>query len=267
MSREKLKSLKRIVIKIGTNSIMRPGQQVDFRKLDRIAFVCSSLQQEGYEVILVSSGAVGVGAAMLKVSDYPKEISEQQALASVGQGALMNLYSRFFRAYQQFVGQILITRDVVDFPSSKYNCQTAINTLLKKGIIPIINENDAISVDEMNHQTKFGDNDTLSAIVARLIEADLLVIMSDVDGLYDKNPKLHSDAELLDHISAITPEVLAMAGGSGSTFATGGMETKLRAAELILANQQAMIITSAADPTVLFDIVAGEKVGTLFSQV
>lgn len=266
MDRDFIKDCKRIVIKIGTNSIMKTVNRVDYQKIDRLAFVCSTLQQEGKEIILVSSGAVGVGASILKMQEYPKDIAEQQAVSSVGQSALMNLYSRFFQHYNQFVGQILMTRDVIDFPLSYENSRTAINSLLEKQVIPIINENDAVSVEEMNHETKFGDNDTLSAIVANLVDADLLIILSDVDGLYTANPSTNPDAELIPYVGEINDDVRKMAGGAGSEFATGGMETKLNAAEQMLANDRSMIITSSERPTTLFSILEGVEVGTLFKK-
>ena len=267
MNRESLKDCSRVVIKIGTNSIMKSPTKVDYHKIDRLAFVCSTLQQEGKEVILVSSGAVGVGASALKMNKYPSAIAEQQALASVGQSALMNLYSRFFQHYGQYVGQILMTRDIIDYPNAYHNCKTAINSLLNKKIIPIINENDAVSVDEIGHCTKFGENDTLSAVVTELIDADILIIMSDVDGLYTANPQTDDSASLIPFVSEINEEILSMAGGTGSIFSTGGMETKLKAAEYVMALGKSMVITSALNPSIVFSILGGEECGTLFKKL
>lgn len=264
MSREFMKDYKRIVIKIGTNSIMLEGNQIDYKKLDRLAFVCSTLIQEGKEVIIVTSGAVGVGASHLNLTEYPQTIEEQQALAAIGQSILMGHYSRFFQYYNRATAQILLTRDVVTFETSYYNVKRTMNTLLKQKIVPIINENDAIADDELNHQTKFGDNDTLSAIVAGVSEADLLIIMSDVNGLYDSNPKENPDATLIEHVGEITEEIELMASGKGSAFATGGMATKLKAAKKILNQNQAMIVTSGEDPVSIFRILQGDVIGTLF---
>lgn len=264
MNRASLKDCSRIVIKIGTNSIMKTPTKVDYHKIDRLAFVCSTLQQEGYEVLLVSSGAVGVGASALKMNRYPSSIAEQQALASVGQSALMNLYSRFFQHYDQYVGQILMTRDIIDYPKAYHNCKKAINSLLNKNIIPIINENDAVSVDELGHCTKFGENDTLSAVVTKLTDADLLIIMSDVDGLYTANPQSDASASLIPYVSKIDDTILSMAGGAGSIFSTGGMETKLKAAEYVMTLGKSMVITSAEYPSVVFEILNGTEKGTLF---
>lgn len=266
MSREFMKDYKRIVIKIGTNSIMLEGNKINYKKMDRLAFVCSTLIQEGKEVIIVTSGAVGVGASHLDLTEYPQTIEEQQALAAIGQGILMGHYSRFFQYYGQTVAQILLTRDVVTFETSYQNVKRTMSTLLKQKIVPIINENDAISDDELNHQTKFGDNDTLSAIVAGVSDADLLIIMSDVNGLYDSNPKDNPDAKLIDRVSEIDERIEKMASGKGSSFATGGMATKLKAAQLILEKEQAMIITSGEDPVSIFRILQGDPIGTLFKK-
>lgn len=265
LDREFIKETKRVVVKIGTKSIMKSTSEVDYRQIDRIAFVCTSLMQEGIEVILVTSGAIGVGASLMKLDKYPETIPDQQALSSIGQTTLMTLYSQFFNNYNQYVGQILFTKDVLDYPTSYENMQNNLNRLLEKKIIPIINENDAVAVDELNHETKFGDNDTLSALVSQTIDADLLIILSDVDGLYSANPHKNKDAYLIDHVSEITDDIRKMAIGKGSAFATGGMSTKLSAAELMLESNQPMIIANAEDPTILFQILEGKNIGTLFS--
>ncbi|AXY26398.1 glutamate 5-kinase [Suicoccus acidiformans] len=266
MKRQAIKEMQRIVIKVGTNTIMKTVSDVDFRKIDRLAFVLSAIRQEGREVILVSSGAVGVGASTLGIDEYPKAIEDQQALAAVGQSVLMGHYGRFFNHYNQQVAQILLTRDVVDFPTSKHNVQRSLESLLARGIIPIINENDVVAVDELNHQTKFGDNDTLSSIVAGLCEADLLVLMSDVEGLYTENPQDNPEAELISEVKAIDESIHEMASGKGSEFSTGGMATKIKAAERMLNNDSAMLITSGDDPTCLFQILEGDQIGTLFMK-
>ncbi|PMB84214.1 glutamate 5-kinase [Dolosicoccus paucivorans] len=266
MSREIMKKVKRIVVKVGTNSIMKNHLEVDYRMLDRLAFVLATLRQQGYEIILVTSGAVGVGASYLEIEEYPTEIPDQQALSAIGQSALMALYSQFFDHYRCRVGQLLLTRDVVDHSISYENCHNALDRLIDMGVVPIINENDSVATDELKHPTKFGDNDTLSAIVAQIAQADLLVIMSDVDGLYDKNPAVYSDAKKIDHVPEVTQEIHDMAGGVGSEFARGGMATKIKAAERILNNDQAMIIMSAENPTKLFNVLEGETIGTLFKR-
>lgn len=264
MQRDQLKNIKRLVIKIGSNSIVSSFSKVDYRKIDRLAFVISSLQQEGIETILVSSGAIAAGANLLGVEEYPREIPEQQALASVGQGELMNIYSRSFSYYDQIIGQVLLTRDVIEFPKSLENVENALETLFKKGVVPIINENDTISVDELNHKTLFGDNDTLSAIVAEIVGADLLIILSDVDGFYSGNPLMDETAKKFNIIKELNDEILGMAQGKGSEFSSGGMETKLVAAERMLNNNKALVIMSGDSPDDLFKVINGEEIGTLF---
>lgn len=266
MNREFIKEARRVVIKIGTKSIVTPNGEVNYRRLDRIAYVCKSLMQDNYEVLLVTSGAVGVGASVMNLDKYPETIPDQQALSSIGQTALMTLYSQFFRYYNQVVGQILFTKDVIEFPVSYKNMQNALNKLLEKKIIPIINENDAVAVDELDHETKFGDNDTLSAYVARTVDADLLIILSDVNGLYDSNPATNPDAKLISHVAEVSAEIKQMASGKGSEFAKGGMATKLIAANIMLENNQNMVIANADDPDIIFQVLAGENVGTLFSK-
>lgn len=267
MKLKTIKDWRRIVIKIGTNSIMKDVDQVDFKKLDRLAFVCSTLVQEGYEVCIVSSGAVGVGASLMGIHEYPKDIHDQQALAAVGQSALMGHYSRFFNYYNRNVAQILLTKDVFDFGKSYENVKNTIFNLLARGVIPIMNENDSISIEELEHVTKFGENDTLSAIVAENIDADLLVILSDVDGLYDSNPKVNPEAKRISQVFEINDDIRAMATGKGSEFATGGMATKINAAERMINNDSSMIIADSEDPVVIFQLLNGYDRGTLFSRV
>lgn len=266
MKRAELKDVQRIVIKLGTNTIMKTPSEINYKKLDRLAFVCSALMQEGKEIVIVTSGAVGAGASALNIEHKPETVEEQQAYAAIGQSILMNHYSRFFQYYGEVVAQMLLTRDVIEFPTSLENVKRTLNNLLKKGIVPIINENDVVSVDELDHKTKFGDNDTLSAIVANLSDADLLVILSDVDGLYDDNPKTNPKAKIMSQVDEINKEVMEMASGKGSEFSTGGMYTKLLAADIILKNDRSMIIASGKDPSIIFQLLAGDRVGTLFSQ-
>ncbi|MGX7107836.1 glutamate 5-kinase [Facklamia miroungae] len=265
MNRTNLRNAKRIIIKLGTNTILS-NEGINFAKMDRLAYVCASLIQEGKEIVIVSSGAIGVGSKELNEEHYPTTIADQQVASAVGQTILMGHYARFFKYYGVNVGQILLTRDVIDYPQSLQNVQVAMDTLLRRKIVPIINENDAVAVEELNHQTKFGDNDTLSAIVAKMTAADLLVILSDVDGLYDSNPQQNPKARLIDQVNEMTEEIHQMALGKGSEFSTGGMATKLNAAEVILTTNSSLVITSGADPSIIFDILKGETIGTFFHR-
>lgn len=267
MKLQTIKDWRRIVIKIGTNSIMKDVAQVDFKKLDRLAFVCSTLVSEGYEVSIVSSGSVGVGASIMGINVYPTDINEQQALSAIGQSALMGHYSRFFNYYNRNVAQILLTKDVFEFEKSYGNFKNTIFNLIARGVVPIMNENDSVSLEELEHVTKFGENDTLAAIVAESIDADLLIILSDVDGFYNSNPKNNPDAKRLSQVTEINDDVRAMATGVGSEFAKGGMATKINAAERMINNDASMVIADSEDPIVIFQILNGYDQGTLFSRV
>ena len=266
MNREKLKTAKRIVIKIGTSSLILANGQINLKNMDDLAFTLSSLRNEGYDIILVTSGAIGVGLNVLGMDKRPSEIAQQQALASIGQVELMSLYNHIFARYQQKVSQLLWTNDVIEYPESRQNASMSLQAILSMGIIPIINENDAVSVDEMDHKTKFGDNDRLGAIVTNLADADLLIMLSDIDGLYDKNPNIFDDAKLIDTVSEITDELMKVAGGAGSRFGTGGMTSKLEAAKLIFDNDKQMVLTNGARIREIRDIISGKKKGTYFGQ-
>lgn len=267
MVRKKILNAKRIVVKIGTSSLILPNGKVNLSNIDDLAFTLTDLHNKGYDVILVTSGAVGVGMNVLDMNKKPEEIEKKQALASIGQVELMSLYTQVFHRYGQKVSQLLLTRDVIDYPESHKNATNALEALLNYDIIPIINENDAIAVDEMEHQTKFGDNDTLGSIVARLVEADLLIMLSDVDGLYDKNPNLYKDAKIFNEIHEITDELKKMAGGAGSRFGTGGMVSKLTAAEILFEHEQAMVLSNGARIREVREIVAGKEIGTYFVRL
>ena len=266
MNREKLKTAKRIVIKIGTSSLILANGQINLKNMDDLAFTLSSLRNEGYDIILVTSGAIGVGLNVLGMDKRPSEIAQQQALASIGQVELMSLYNHIFARYQQKVSQLLLTNDVIEYPESRQNASMSLQAILSMGIIPIINENDAVSVDEMDHKTKFGDNDRLGAIVTNLADADLLIMLSDINGLYDKNPNIFDDAKLIDTVSEITDELMKVAGGAGSRFGTGGMTSKLEAAKLIFDNDKQMVLTNGARIREIRDIISGKKKGTYFGQ-
>lgn len=266
MTRKNILNAKRIVVKIGTSSLILSNGKINLSNIDELAFVLSDLNNRGYEVILVTSGAVGVGLNVLGLNQRPQDIAQQQALASIGQVELMSLYTQMFHRYSQKVSQLLLTRDVTDFPTSRENATNALNALLSMDIIPIVNENDAIAVDEMDHQTKFGDNDKLGAIVAKLVHADLLIMLSDIDGLFDKNPTIYDDAKIFQEIHEITEELRAISGGAGSRFGTGGMTSKLAAAEILFENHQEMVLTNGARIRDIREIILGKEIGTYFHK-
>ena len=246
-------SVKRLVIKIGTSSLVLPSGKINLEKIDQLAFVISSLHNKGIEVVLVSSGAMGFGLNVLDLEKRPAEVGKQQAVSSVGQVAMMSLYSQVFSHYQTKVSQLLLTRDVVE-------------SLFELGVVPVVNENDAVSVDEMDHATKFGDNDRLSAIVAKIVGADLLIMLSDIDGLFDKNPNVYEDATLRSYVPEITEEILASAGGAGSKFGTGGMMSKIKSAQMVFENHSQMVLMNGENPRDILRVLEGAKIGTLFKQ-
>ena len=259
-------SVKRLVIKIGTSSLVLPSGKINLEKIDQLAFVISSLHNKGIEVVLVSSGAMGFGLNVLDLETRPAEVGKQQAVSSVGQVAMMSLYSQVFSHYQTKVSQLLLTRDVVEYPESLANAINAFESLFELGVVPIVNENDAISVDEMDHATKFGDNDRLSAIVAKVVGAYLLIMLSDIDVLFDKNPNVYEDATLRSYVPEITEEILASAGAAGSKFGTGGMMSKIKSAQMVFENQSQMVLMNGENPRDILRVLEGAKIGTLFKQ-
>ena len=250
-----------VVIKVGTSTLTYPETgKLNLKRLDILSRVISDLKNSGKKVVLVSSGAIGVGMSKLGMSERPREIKEKQAVAAVGQCELMSIYDRLFAEYGSIVAQILLTKDVLTNSERKENVVNTFNTLLEKGIVPIVNENDSISIDEI----KFGDNDTLSALVAGLVDADLLILLSDIDGLYDKNPREHSDAKIIHKVEKITDEIEDMASGAGTKNGTGGMITKIKAAKMANEKGIQMVIANGDDPHIVYSIIDGEEIGTVF---
>ncbi len=258
--RSSLCNSKRIVIKVGTSTLIYDNGKVNFTRIDKLVRVISDLSNQGMEVVLVTSGAIGMGVDKLKLAEKPKTIPEKQAVAAVGQCELMHIYSKLFLEYGHIVGQILLTRDVVEDIHRRQNVINTFDTLLKKRIIPVVNENDSVSVEEI----RFGENDTLSAIVAKLINADLLMILSDIDGLYDSDPRKNPNAKLVSVVQTITKETEKSAGGAGTKRGTGGMVTKLFAAKIAIEAGVDMVIASGSDPDIILDIIKGQDIGTLF---
>ena len=256
---------KRIVVKVGTSTLTYENGQINLGRIEKLTRVLSDVVNSGKEVTLVTSGAVGVGVGKLKLKEKPTNIREIQALASIGQCELMHIYSKFFGEYSHTVGQVLLTRDVIEDEHIKENVCNTFELLLNKGIIPIVNENDTVSIDELENIAKFGDNDNLSAIVSVLINADVLIILSDIDGFYDKNPKENEDAQLIKQIDEITEEIEACAGGAGSSLGTGGMATKLVAAKKANKAGVDLVLANGEDPAIISEILSGEEIGTLFT--
>ena len=253
----------RIVLKLGTSTLTHPTGNLNIRRVEELCKVCSDLKNAGHELVLVSSGAVAMGVGKLSLAERPKDIPGKQAAAAVGQCELMFAYDKFFGEYHQNVAQVLLTADVTSQPISRRNVENTFRELLDMNVIPIVNENDTVAVDELEGRN-FGDNDTLSAIVASIINADVLMILTDIDGVYDKNPKAYPDAKRLSVIEKIDDEVRAMAGGAGSARGTGGMATKIRAAEIAGRANIPTYILSGEDPENLYRIFDGEDIGTVF---
>ena len=258
----------RIVVKVGTSSLTHDTGRLNLHNMERLARTLSDLEGMGHEIVLVSSGAIGVGTTKLGLKERPRELRMKQAAAAVGQCAIMHLYDKLFGEYNRMVAQILLTGEDVDAPVRAEHLRNTFESLLELGVIPVVNENDSVSSAEIETGKckVLGDNDTLSAIVARLVKADLLVLLSDIDGLYDADPHSNPDAKLIHHVDAVTPELRAMAGGAGTWRGTGGMQTKLNAAEIAMSAGVDMVITNGAQVEDLYGIVAGEDIGTRFSS-
>lgn len=255
----------RIVVKVGTSTLTNDIGQNDLRSFDRIACVLADVQNMGYEIILVSSGAIAVGANKLRMKARPASMRLKQAAAAVGQCSIMYLYDKFFNDYDKTTAQILLNAEDMEIEEKKENLTNTFDTLLEMGIIPVVNENDSVSYTEIESEDRlFGDNDMLSAVVAVLCRAQKLVILSDIDGFYDSDPRLHPGAKLIERIESIDEGVLSLAGGAGSRRGTGGMRTKILAARLAMAQGIDTIITNGKNPAALYDIIRGGNVGTLF---
>lgn len=250
----------RIVVKVGTSTLAYPTGHLNIRHMESLCKVLSDMANAGNEVILVSSGAIGMGVGKLSLAARPTDVPTKQAAAAVGQCELMYTYDQQFSQYNRTVAQILVTGDVVNRPEHLENFRATVKRLLELGVIPIINENDSISTAEFG----IGDNDTLAAIVSQTIGADLLVLLSDIDGLYTADPHKDSNARLISVVEELTPEIMSLGGGCGSSLGTGGMQTKLHAAELCRAAGCDMRIVNGADPEILYAVMDGKAVGTLF---
>ena len=262
--RESLKYAKRIVIKVGTSTVTYNNGLINLQRIENLTKIISDIVNSGKEVVLVTSGAVGAGYGKLRLREKIENIREKQALSAIGQCELMHIYSKFFGEYSHIVAQILLTRDVIEDKHIKENVCNTFELLLKKGIIPIVNENDSVAIDELENIVKFGDNDNMSAIVSTLIDADLLIILSDIDGFYNSDPRKNKKAIMIKEVHEFTKEMDEYAGDAGSFLGTGGMATKIKAAKMATSNGVNVILASGKDPYIIRNILKGESVGTLF---
>ncbi|MFZ5641287.1 MAG: glutamate 5-kinase [Bacillota bacterium] len=260
MTRRDFSGVNRIVVKVGSSTLSHATGKLNLNRMEQLVRELADLRNQGKEVVLVSSGAQAAGIGKLGLARKPRTIPEKQATAAVGQGILMHMYEKLFAEYGVVVAQVLLTREDMSDRKRFLNARNALNALLDYEAIPVINENDTIAVDEI----KLGDNDTLSALVACLIDADLLLILSDIDGLYSGNPQENPDAALINEVEEITPEIESLAGGAGSGLGTGGMATKLLAGRIAINSGFPMVIANGRKAGVIRRVVAGEPMGTLF---
>ncbi len=252
---------RRIVVKVGTSTLTHNTGHLNLRRIEKLVKVLSDLKNSGMQIILVSSGAVSAGVAKIGFGRIPETPEEKQAMAAIGQSELMKIYDKFFSDYGHTVAQILMTKDVLNNPVRRTAAENTFNRLLEMNCIPIVNEDDSVSTDEL---TKFGGNDILSGLVAQVCEADLLLNLSDVDGLYDSDPRTNPDARLIDRVEEITDEIYAIAGGAGTSRGTGGMIAKLNAAKTVTESGIPMFILNGHDPEILYILLDGGHVGTYF---
>lgn len=252
----------RIVVKIGTSTLTHATGHLNIRRVEELCKTLSDIKNAGHEVIMVSSGAVGMGVGKLGLQQRPRDIPTKQAAAAVGQCELMYVYDKLFSEYHHTVAQLLITGDDTQNETRHQNFTTTLNRLLELGALPIINENDTVATEELG----IGDNDTLAAIVASSVSADLLILLSDIDGLYTADPHTHPEAVLLHRVTKIDDRIRELAGVSNGTQGTGGMITKLRAAEICLSRGCDMVIANGNEPANLYAILEGEEVGTRFTE-
>lgn len=256
-----LKDVKRLVVKVGTSTLTYDTGKTNIRRMHKLVSVLSDIVNSGIEVALVTSGAIGVGVGKLGLKERPSDISGRQAAATVGQCELMFMYDKLFGEYGHTVGQLLITKSDVDSEERRKNLVNTFEKLFDYGAVPIVNENDSVAVDEI----VYGDNDSLSAIVAKLINADALIVLTDIDGLYDDNPNENEDAKLISQVDEITDELIAVAGGHGSRFSTGGMVTKLHAAQIAMDAGIDTIVMNGAAPESIYKALDGKQIGTFFT--
>ncbi len=255
----------RIVVKVGTSTLAHAGGRLNIRRVELLCKVMSDLKNAGHELVLVTSGAIGMGVGKLGLPGRPGDMPGKQACAAVGQCELMYVYDKLFSEFNHNVAQLLLTADDIKDPRRSRLVHDSLERLLEYRALPVINENDAVATDEIGIETTIGENDTLSAIVARLVGADELILLSDIDGLYTADPRKDPNATMIPVVEEITPEIIALAGGSGSSLGSGGMATKLKAAIIATEAGIDMIIANGEHPEVLYDIFEGKAVGTRFT--
>ena len=254
----------RITVKVGTSTLAHATGRLNIQRMESLCKVLSDLKNAGHEIILVSSGAIGMGVGKLNLPGRPKDMPTKQAAAAVGQCELMYTYDKLFNEYNHTVAQVLLTGEDVKNDQRRHNMRSTIFRLVELGALPIINENDTVATDEVGVENTIGENDTLSAIVAAAVEADLLILLSDIDGLYDGDPHRDPHAQLIPVVRAVDEHILSLGGGSGSALGTGGMATKLRAARIVTEAGCEMVIANGSKPQLLYDIAAGKDAGTRF---
>ncbi len=252
---------KRIVVKVGTSTLTHKTGRLNIRRVEQLVKTLADLQNAGNEIMLVSSGSIGLGMSKLGMVKKPTDTPTKQACAAVGQCELMYMYDKLFSEYSLNVAQILLTKYVL-LEDRRKNVENAVERLLELGTIPVVNENDTVAIDEL--ELEMGENDSLAAIMAKVAKADMLIILSDIDGLYDKNPKENADAHLIKTVDGVTDEMKKNAGGAGTSLGTGGMITKLKAAEIANEAGIDMVIMNGKNPEKLYDLLEGEEIGTFF---
>ncbi len=258
--RERFQQYQRIVVKVGTSTLTYENGQLHLQRIGDLVQELADLQNRGKEMILVTSGAGGTGANRMGLKKKPDTLPQKQALAAIGQGVLMHIYEKFFSEYGKIVAQILLTREDLDDRPRYLNAVNALSALLQMGVLPIINENDTVAT----HELKFGDNDTLSALVAGVVDADLLIVLSDVDGFYEKDPRQYPEAKLMKEVRSITEQMEENSINRGTSFSSGGMLTKLRAARICMNEGIPMVIANSSEKNIIRRIMEGENIGTLF---
>ncbi|HIZ65603.1 MAG TPA: glutamate 5-kinase [Candidatus Blautia pullicola] len=264
--REKLKDKKRVVIKIGSSSLThKETGRLDLIKMEILVRELADLHNQGKDVIVVSSGAIAVGRAVMGIHEKPSALAQKQACAAIGQARLMMIYQKLFSEYNQTAAQVLLTKYTMIDDHTRTNARNTLQSLLHMGAIPVVNENDTVSTDEIKFVNTFGDNDTLSALVAALVDADMLILLSDIDGLFTDDPHVNPQAEFIDVVEHLDEKLMEMGKGStGSTVGTGGMATKLSAARIATSAGADMVIANGADFHVIHKIIQGKNYGTLF---